>query len=154
MDKYAKDDTLYPKNLYLRARVNQTLHFDTGVLFVKARSCSEAVFFKGATEFPREGIAEIQSSYDLLEASLKDDLYLVGNNITVADYCCLATVSTSQISAPVDPVRYPKITQWFERMTRLPFYEETNGRRVEALKQYLYGRMNSNKATVTVKNSK
>lgn len=36
--KYAKDDALYPKDLYKRAVVDQRLHFDTGILFVRLRS--------------------------------------------------------------------------------------------------------------------
>jgi glutathione S-transferase len=35
--KYAKDDTLYPKDPYIRAQVDQGLHFDSGVLFSRLR---------------------------------------------------------------------------------------------------------------------
>lgn len=31
--KYAKDDSLYPKDLYQRALIDQRLYFDCGVLF-------------------------------------------------------------------------------------------------------------------------
>lgn len=33
VDKYGKDDKLYPKNLRQRAIVDQRLHFEGGVLF-------------------------------------------------------------------------------------------------------------------------
>lgn len=33
VSRYAKNDTLYPKEFYLRAIVDQRLHFDSGVLF-------------------------------------------------------------------------------------------------------------------------
>lgn len=36
--KYGKDDSLYPKDLYKRALVDQRLHFDSGVLFVRLRA--------------------------------------------------------------------------------------------------------------------
>lgn len=31
--KYGKDSFLYPEDLYIRAVINQRLHFDSGVLF-------------------------------------------------------------------------------------------------------------------------
>lgn len=38
VDKYAKDDSLYPKDLVKRALVNERLFFDTGILFVCLRA--------------------------------------------------------------------------------------------------------------------
>lgn len=36
--KYAKDDSLYPKDLYKRALVDEKVNFDLGVLFPVLRS--------------------------------------------------------------------------------------------------------------------
>jgi glutathione S-transferase len=33
VDKYGKDDSLYPKDLKERTRINQMLHFDVGTLY-------------------------------------------------------------------------------------------------------------------------
>lgn len=38
VSKYAKEDSLYPKNLIARARVDQRLHFDTSILFGAIKS--------------------------------------------------------------------------------------------------------------------
>lgn len=35
VNKYAKDDALYPKDYRKRAVVDQRLHFDTGILFTR-----------------------------------------------------------------------------------------------------------------------
>lgn len=145
IDKYGKDDTLFPKNLYIRGKINQRLHFNSSILFTKARPCTEAVFFKGATEFPQSGINEILSAYDFMEAFLKDDPYFAGNHITVADYCIVANFSTTLIAAPLDPVKYPKLAAWFTKMTKLPFYDDVNGKRVEMFKQFVMGKIEANK---------
>lgn len=36
-DKYGKNDSLYPKDLVARSRVNEKLYFDTGFLFCRYR---------------------------------------------------------------------------------------------------------------------
>lgn len=38
VSKYGKDDSLYPKDLLVRAKVDQRLHFDTGILFPSLRN--------------------------------------------------------------------------------------------------------------------
>lgn len=35
--KYGKDDSLYPKDLVLRAKIDERLHFDNGMLFTRLR---------------------------------------------------------------------------------------------------------------------
>lgn len=145
VDKYCKDDSLYPKNLYIRAKINQRLYFDSSILFTRARPCTEAVFLKGATEFPRSGIKEILSAYDFMEAFLKDDPYFVGNNLTVADLCIAANFSTTQIAAPLDAIKYPKLAAWFEKITKLPYYYEVNGKRVNKFREFIMGKIEANK---------
>lgn len=148
IDKYGKNDHLYPNDLYIRARINQRLYFNVGVAFAKLRPIVEAVFFKGATEYPADAVKDIYSAYEFLESFLKDDLYLVGNTITVADYCCVATVSTTQIAAPILEDRYPKLNDWYGRMKAIPFYDEVNGQLVEKFQQFINGKLESNKAAV------
>lgn len=154
IEKYAKDDSLYPKDLYVRARINQRLHFDTGVLFVKARTSAEAIFMKGAHEYPFEAIDEIHSAYNFMEIFLRVDSYLVGNRLTVADLCCVATVSTMQIYAPIQRATHPHLFDWFHRMSELPFYDEVNGRHIQAFREFIDAKMETNRlANEIVKNS-
>lgn len=39
VQKYGKDDSLYPKNLKERAKVDERLHFDNGTLFSRFLLC-------------------------------------------------------------------------------------------------------------------
>lgn len=154
IEKYAKDDSLYPKDLYVRARINQRLHFDTGVLFTKARASSEAIFIKSAHEYPSEAIDDIHSAYNFMETFLRADLFLVGNRMTVADLCCLATISTMDIPAPIQHESHPRLFDWFQRLCELPFYGAVNGRHVQAFREFIMAKMNTNRlANEIVKNS-
>lgn len=149
IDRYARDDSLYPKQLPVRARINQRLHFNSSILFTRARPCTEAVLYRNATEFPLAGINEIRSAYDFMEAFLRDAPFFggVGAAITVADYCLVATFSTTQIAAPLDAGRHPRLAAWFGRMRALPFYDEVNGRRNEQFRQFLLAKIAANRRT-------
>lgn len=123
-------------------------------MFTKARASSEAIFLRGADAYPPDTIDEIHSAYNFLEIFLRSDLFLVGNRMTVADICCLATISTTQIPAPIHFECFPKLYNWFNRMCELPFYEETNGCHVQAFREFIYAKMATNKMTnEIVKNS-
>uniref|UniRef100_T1GW09 Uncharacterized protein n=1 Tax=Megaselia scalaris TaxID=36166 RepID=T1GW09_MEGSC len=115
-----KDQLLYPADLYTRALVDQKLHFDTGVLFQKVKGVTKYVMT--GKKVPEEAVSAVYEGYDFLEKFLANSNYLVGNSLTVADLCCIATIS-SLVFAPIDPSKYPKLTEWIKRMKVLPYYE-------------------------------
>ncbi|XP_030380472.1 glutathione S-transferase 1-like [Scaptodrosophila lebanonensis] len=127
VDKYAKSDELYPKDLVKRAAVNQRLFFEASVLFMSLRSVSVAFFFNNVTVVPKEKTGNIIEGYDLVETFLGDKPYIAGDELTIADFCCAATVSTLPGIVPIDEAKYPKITAWLQRIAELPYYEEVNG---------------------------
>ena len=49
VDKYAKDDKLYPKELKLRAKCNQRLIFNATNLFERLRDIGTPIYTKGCT---------------------------------------------------------------------------------------------------------
>jgi len=149
VDKYAKDDSLYPKDLYTRARVDQRLHFDSGVLFPRMRDCTIAIFREGYAVVPEERVKAVYEAYDLLESFLQNDLYLVGNSLTIADLCCIPTVSTCEYHAPIEAERYPKLAEWIERLSQLPYYEELHGKVISQFREFLDNRKEVNRANAS-----
>lgn len=148
IDKYAQNDDLYPRDLYIRGRINQRLYFISGVLFNKMAMINGAILFRQSVEIPQEGINGINDAYGFMEIFLKNDSYLVGNSITVADYCCVACVSTIQYAAPIDPEKFPKVMEWFEKMKAIPFYDEINGKFVEIFEQLVLGALEKNRESL------
>ncbi|XP_053692126.1 uncharacterized protein LOC128740591 [Sabethes cyaneus] len=126
VSKYGKDDSLYPGDLVIQAKVNAALHFESGVLFARTRFLFETIFFQGCKEIPDDKAELIQKAYQLLEDTLVDD-YLAGDSLTIADFSCIATVASVMGVIPMDESLYPKIYGWVELLKELPYYEEANG---------------------------
>jgi glutathione S-transferase len=54
VEKYGKDDQLYPKDLAKRALVDQRLHFDSGLIFSWLRNIAVGIVFLIGEEMPIE----------------------------------------------------------------------------------------------------
>lgn len=53
-------------------------------------------------------------------------MYVAGSSLSVADFSMVATVSSLNVFVPIASNRYPKITEWLNRMQSLPYYAEAN----------------------------
>lgn len=73
------------------------------------------------SKVPQDKIEGISEAYDFLETFLETNEYIAGNNVTLADICCIASV-TSLVFHPIDQSKYPKTTAWIKRVQELPFY--------------------------------
>lgn len=126
-EKYADSDRLYPKDLVKRALVNARLHFNSGHLFSRLRMLVEPVLYMGSSDWPKERVEYIQSQWDILNRFLEKGPYVCGDEMTIADFCLVATASSLNEIAPMDPVEHSKILEWIDRMAQLSYYEELNG---------------------------
>ncbi|EDW62180.1 glutathione S-transferase 1 [Drosophila virilis] len=123
--KYGKDDSLYPKDLLKRAVVDQRLHFEGGVVFANAlRSITKYVLFLGKTEVPKERIEAITEAYDFVECFLKDNKYIAGDQLTIADFSLISSISSLVAYIPIEATKYPKLSAWIKRLEQLPYYAE------------------------------
>lgn len=151
-DKYGKIDSLYPKDLAKRSTVDARLHFDTGFLFCRLRFLYEPVLYNGHPEVDQEKVLYIQKTWDLLEGFLANGDYLCGNELTIADFCCVASVTSVDEAAPIDPAKYPKLTAWLERMSRVPNYQKLNAQGAHELKEIYKSTVQKNKLAAAAKN--
>lgn len=146
VDKYAKDDKLYPKDLQARARVNQRLFFESS-LFVRLRDCGIHVRRNGGTEIPQEKTDPMYAAYDILEAFLATDPFLVGDALTVADISVACTLtSLHKLYAPLSAEKHPKILAWLKRIKEtVEFFDEMNTKYVDEYYELIYSSMEKNK---------
>lgn len=145
VDKYAKNDNLYPKDLVKRSEVQTRLFFDCGHLFARIRALFEPVIYFGAAELPKEKIDYIVKTYAAVENYLKGSEFLCGDKLTIADLCCLASLSSVDRIAPIDSGKYPKFSKWLETLKKLPYYEKANGEGAEVLQSFVLKTVEENK---------
>ncbi|KAJ6642013.1 Glutathione S-transferase 1, isoform C [Pseudolycoriella hygida] len=143
-EKYAKDDKLYPKDLVKRALVDARLHFDTGFLFARLRAFVEPIFYFGCTEISQERSDYFKMTLPIVEAFLENCQYVCGNDITLADFCFISTLSSVDRIIGIDAEKYPKTTDWMRRMSQLPDYENLNGEGASILQDAILAKIKEN----------
>nr|AWX68887.1 glutathione S-transferase epsilon 3 [Heortia vitessoides] len=136
VNKYADSDALYPKDLKQRAIVDQRLHFDSGILFPALRGNVEPVAFRGAKSYTPENLEKVRSAYNFSEKFLTSE-WLAGNEFTLADICCLSSISTLNIILPIDEEVYPNLSAWLKRCEAKDFYKKWNQPGLEQLTQLI-----------------
>lgn len=134
IEKYAPNHALYPKDLEKRTTVDARLYFDTGFLFARMRFLYEPVLYHGQVP-SQDRVEYMQKAWPLLEGFLANGDYLAGNELTIADFCAVATVSSVNETATIDPVKYPRLTAWLQRLAKLPYYQEKNGNGADGLQR-------------------
>lgn len=146
VDKYANNDQLYPKDLVLRAKCNQRMFFDVGSLFVRLRDTTKPVVLQGASEVSQDQVDIIYTAFDILESFLATDLYLVGNNWTIADISVANTVFLLEFHAPLKPDKHSKIIAWLKRVNEnVPYFKEINEIKIVEWKGLIGGIKEMNK---------
>uniref|UniRef100_A0A1A9VHV1 Glutathione S-transferase 1-like n=1 Tax=Glossina austeni TaxID=7395 RepID=A0A1A9VHV1_GLOAU len=138
VSKYGKDDAFYPKDLLKRALVDQRLHFESGVMFQGGlRNITAPLFFKNETKIPRSKIDAVVDVYNFLELFLKNGPYMAGSHLTIADFSIVSTVTSLVNFVDIEAGKYPKLMAWLKRMETLPYYQETNGKGAQKLKEMI-----------------
>lgn len=98
---------------------------DCTLVFANALiSITKKVLFLGQMQVPRERIEAIVEAYDFLEAFLRQHHYVAGDQLTIADFSLISSISSMVAYVPIDAIKYAKITAWMQRMQELPYYAE------------------------------
>ncbi|XP_017040957.1 uncharacterized protein LOC108087890 [Drosophila ficusphila] len=123
VEKYGKDDKLFPKDVQKQALINQRFYFDMGTLY---KSFSEyyypQIFFKKPAN--EENYKKIEVAFEFLNTFLEGQTYTAGEDYSLADISILATVSTFDV-AGFDFRRYSNVARWYEHVKKLtPGWEE------------------------------
>ncbi|XP_034127078.1 glutathione S-transferase D5-like [Drosophila guanche] len=123
VEKYGKDDSLYPKDPQKRAVVNQRLYFDLSTLYDSFAKYYYPYFQTGKPG-DAEALKKVENAFDFLNTFLEGETYVAGNQLTVADISILATVSTFDI-VEFDLKKYPNVDKWYANAKKVtPGWDE------------------------------
>jgi glutathione S-transferase len=131
VEKYGKNDSLYPKDPKKRALVNQRLYFDMGTLYYRFEHFFNPQIFEKKPADP-EQLKKLEEAVGFFEEFLSKSAYVAGDHATIADYSILAGIST--YASLFDFSRFKNIQRWFELCKKLPGIE-INNEGLEAMKK-------------------
>jgi glutathione S-transferase len=135
VEKYGKNDSLYPKDAKKRAVVNQRLYFDMGTLYQRFADYYYPQMMKKEPADP-EKLKKADEAVELLDGFLASSTYAAGEKITIADYSLIASFSTFDV-AGYDYSRFENVTRWYELCkTTLPGIE-VNNEGLEIMKSFM-----------------
>jgi len=112
-NKYAKDDTVYPKDPKERYVVDHRLQFDAGTLYQRFGDLYYPIMF-AKQPYDEEKAKKLDEALELTEGFLGDNNYIAGNNITIADFAVIASLTTIE-SVGHDLSKFPKVQAYIER---------------------------------------
>uniref|UniRef100_A0A182W359 glutathione transferase n=1 Tax=Anopheles minimus TaxID=112268 RepID=A0A182W359_9DIPT len=115
-EKYGTDDTLYPKDIALRAKVNQRLFFDIGTLMRSVTTYYHPILMGG--EGKLEDFKKVQDAVMVLDSFLHGSRWTAGEHVTVADFAIAVTVAALDGLLNFDYTVYPNVHRWYEQCQR------------------------------------
>ncbi|KAK7595490.1 hypothetical protein V9T40_013315 [Parthenolecanium corni] len=124
--KYPQGEKFYPSDPKKRAIVNERLFFEACDLFSLTKTIAKKFFMQEMTEIDEATVKSFENGYNGLEIYLKKSKYIAGDNITIADFSVLATVTSMKIFVPVDKEKFPLLTAYLKDAVTWPFYTEVN----------------------------
>ncbi|XP_031623387.1 glutathione S-transferase D7-like isoform X2 [Contarinia nasturtii] len=110
---YSKDDTLYPRDVRMRALVDQRLQFDLSTLYARLADMIIPVIFHDS-KFDEGKQQRLHEALEVFEALLKGRTWAAINNFSLADLALTVTVAQIE-SIDIDLEPYTRIRTWLGR---------------------------------------
>lgn len=125
VEKYGKDDSLYPKDPQKRAVVNQRLYFDLGTLYKGFADYYYPQFLQNKPGDP-EMYKKAQDAMAFLNLFLEGNKFVAGDYLSVADFQIITTVMAYEMGR-FDLEAYPNVKRWYATLkAQLPGFEQSH----------------------------
>lgn len=136
VERYGKpDDSLYPRDLQLRATINQRLYFDMSTLQANLLGYYYERLFLGAKTGDAQRLLKVEVALDLLNTYLEGREFAAGDQFTLADIVLVATVSSyvHPDGLELDAKRHANVRRWFAKCKQVTPRYDVN---VEGLREF------------------
>nr|QFU14636.1 glutathione S-transferase GSTe8 [Dendroctonus armandi] len=121
--KYGNGTDIQPKDPQKQTRILQFLNFDCGMLFRRMSDCLRPIFYEGHTNFDPKALDRAKSSYAILDRILKEDNFVAGDNLTIADISIFATMIAQNAFLPIEEHEFPSLRKWYSQLKSFDFYD-------------------------------
>lgn len=122
-EKYGKDDSLYPKDLVKRTKVNEMLFYVSSYMFPRIYQIFVPGYYGKELEIPQEKIDGIHRGYQTIETFLQGSKFLAGDTMTLCDLSLWCIMESLAQIILIDTDKYPKFIDWLEKMREHSTYE-------------------------------
>lgn len=122
IEKFAKDDSLYPKNLEQRTKVNERLFYVASYMFPRGYQIIFPVIFGKETGISDQKMAELIRGYETIESFLVGNDFLAGSTLTLCDLSLWCLMESGCQLVPLHAEKYPNFNRWITKMRELPTY--------------------------------
>nr|AWX68888.1 glutathione S-transferase epsilon 2 [Heortia vitessoides] len=147
VSKYGQNDSLYPSEPKKRAVIDQRLHFDSGVLFATLRTTVEPLLYSSDTTFKPENLEKLKNAYGFMEKFLTSK-WLAGEDVTLADICCVSTISSMNEILPIEEQQFPKLTAWLTQCSEQDFFKKGNAPNILQFREMIKNKLAEKQRTV------
>lgn len=69
------------------------------------------------------GVTRAHKALQFLNEFLKNNEWVAGDRLTVADFSIAATASALNLLVPIDVDTYPNVVKWLTNMEKVPSYD-------------------------------
>ncbi|KAJ8924595.1 hypothetical protein NQ315_000745 [Exocentrus adspersus] len=121
--KYAKNKALYPQDIQQRALIDQRLHFDSGVLLPRHLRIGIPIILHNLDHVVEEHAMAVVEAYGYINTFLRQNKYIASDNLSIADFSIINSITNASVFVPLDEEAYPQIKAWRDRLKALPYYE-------------------------------
>ncbi|KAJ8725906.1 hypothetical protein PYW08_004089 [Mythimna loreyi] len=111
-----KRESLYPSDVRTRALLDQAMFFNAGVFFKAFTNVTRDTFLGVVSEPTPQHIEEIESSFEVVDAYVRERPYIATDRLTIADLAAGSTAATMKVFHKPDPDRFPHCVDWVSRL--------------------------------------
>ena len=127
VDSFASEtvrEQLYPRDPKKRAKIDQMMDFDLGILYSRQGSCLRPLL-QGQKIDPLNEV-KFKEALDHLDMFLEKNEFVCGDQMTLADISIRAGLTFAE-ACVYDFVPYERVTDWMERVEHsIPQYHDIN----------------------------
>ncbi|CRL00424.1 CLUMA_CG013690, isoform A [Clunio marinus] len=123
LNKFQPESDLFPQDPKARAVVDQKLYYDATVVFESFAQIVRSVLYKGNKKILKEDREKLVNTLNYLDNLLSKTQWFAGNNITIADYSILGTITTLK-EFGYDLAKHSNLNDWYGRCQSFPGFQE------------------------------